>query len=508
MLKYAAADYCIWDAWYLPIADTVHMYHLRSPRQGRELPDEQVAQLGYAVSDDLIHWQERPAAFGPEPGNDEDDIQPWTGCCLWHDDRGYLFYTMRGSRHQALVQNIGLATTTDPARWTRHSANPVITPDPTWYADIHRPTPGTVDCRDLIIARDPGGKGWWGFYATRIPASPLPATSAIACVWSADLIHWEHRPPAFVPGNIACVEVPDVFELDGLWYMTCLAGNTYGNRGYWSDPNVNMGTLYAVSDRPEGPYRMLDDNILLGSREMDTITCRSLMYQGTRYLLYTDMQRVDGIDGGGAYNGTLTTPKELRTDGQKLYAAYSPRIESEIIDELIAPGRLPARESTDEMLHRNWQVPVVEWSWQDSAIAADADGGWGVLAFEPTADSYIFEATIEFRGAVAAGLLLRGEDYHNRLTASLDRTAVTVEAVNLPLYDILQRRQLPAALFDRPIHLRVVSRLETVEIYVNDKLYLAFPRYRGIGSKVGLFVDRGSARFSGIRLRSLDVTPA
>jgi hypothetical protein len=52
----------------------------------------------------------------------------------------------------------------------------------------------------------------------------------------------------------------------------------------------------------------------------------------------------------------------------------------------------------------------------------------------------------------------------------------------------------------------LVNRLEHLEVYLNDELRLAFSRYHGLGGEVGLFVDRATAHFEGVRLRELAVT--
>jgi len=99
-------------------------------------------------------------------------------------------------------------------------------------------------------------------------------------------------------------------------------------------------------------------------------------------------------------------------------------------------------------------------------------------------------------------LAIRMKGFFDQAVVALDRERQTIEFAELPAYHVLQRRQT-AINPGRAIHLRVVSRLEQIEVYLDEELYLAFPRYRGIGGKVGLFVDRGTARFSGLRMRSL-----
>ena len=58
--------------------------------------------------------------------------------------------------------------------------------------------------------------------------------------------------------------MPEVFFLDGRWYMICLTSTGHGNRGGFSEPNVTRGTIYAMAERPERPYQEIeDDNVLM-----------------------------------------------------------------------------------------------------------------------------------------------------------------------------------------------------------------------------------------------------
>ena len=87
---------------------------------------------------------------------------------------------------------------------------------------------------------------------------------------------------------------------------------------------------------------------------------------------------------------------------------------------------------------------------------------------------------------------------------ALDAAEGVVFFAEAPAFDFLERRRTPIPL-GVPIRLRVVSRLEHIEVYVNDELRLAFSRYRSLSGQVGLFVDRGRANFTDIRVRELDV---
>ena len=57
-------------------------------------------------------------------------------------------------------------------------------------------------------------------------------------------------------GTHGTVEAPEVFPLDGRWYLTCLTGNTHGNRPPMST-RARHGLDVWVSERPE-PYREIE----------------------------------------------------------------------------------------------------------------------------------------------------------------------------------------------------------------------------------------------------------
>ena len=270
-MNYSPTDLYVWDAWYMAVDDQVHAYHLARKRGAANVAADVENSLGHAVTRDLVHWEQRPPAFGPDPANPLDDRQPWTGCAVWHEGRGYLYYTMRGSADQCRIQRIGLATSADGEHWQRHAGNPIIVPDPRWYATDQAPVPRIVDCRDLIVIPDPKG-GWLGFYATRIPGSPgrrrgepggeLPQTAAIACVRSPDLLRWEHLPPAFAPGGPFNVRVsidrrPRLDKIAG-WdggTLGTIAGLTVGRDG---EVYVLLSDGYGFWGRSE--LRVLDRN--------------------------------------------------------------------------------------------------------------------------------------------------------------------------------------------------------------------------------------------------------
>ncbi|HEY3378489.1 MAG TPA: hypothetical protein VGL77_13440, partial [Armatimonadota bacterium] len=270
----------------------------------------------------------------------------------------------------------------------------------------------------------------------------------------------------------------------------------------FSDPNIDGGTIFAVADRPQGPYWELTDNLLLGARTTSPVSMRSVLFQGERYALYTDRERVGRTDNGAIAYGTITTPKVLRTDGERLYAAYSPRIESRVTEELIAPSVLPQR--VDEQLLTWWSLPTARWTW-GTHITGASRTGCGVVAFAPRVESYIYEANITLHAQGAAGLAMRIDGSYSGAAVILDAKEQSISYAELPNFVCFYEKRMTPIPIGEPMHLRVVNRLEHIEIYLNDELRLAFSRYAGLGGRVGLFIDRGHATFSDIRLRTLRV---
>ena len=163
---------------------------------------------------------------------------------------------------------------------------------------------------------------------------------------SRDLIHWTHEPPAFIPSSgYGVVEVPDVFYLEGRWWMTCATGNFDGVRAGYHDPYIVMGTIYASAERLEGPYHEHDDNVLMGSMEFNGFSCRSVVWKGRRYLMHSQGERRGRQDRGPATLGSLAAPKELRVSPQgNLRPMYSPLIEQRISADLISSSTPPRLE--------------------------------------------------------------------------------------------------------------------------------------------------------------------
>lgn len=505
MLTYNPDGMSMWDTWCIEHDGAVHAFYLQrlSPDSKRNQPDED--WIGHAVTRDLIHWEERGLALSPgEPGS-LDDMQPWTGCVYKCGNKFHMYYTMRSTRDGGAGQHIGLAISDDLDTWVRYPGNPIISPDPRWYVSHDNPLfRGTVDCRDLIIVEHPDGGKWLGYYAARIPAGEMAESAVIALVQSTDLIHWEHLPPAFAPEKYACIEVPDVFHLDGRWYMTCLSGNGYGNRGMYTDPHITSATIYASADNPEGPFVELDDdNVLIGGNPTTGYSCRSLIFKGDRYLLYTEPSMTSGI----AFS-TLSPPNYLRAmpDG-RLRACYSDRTQGWRKKALIEAGSLP-EISIQPYPHAAWALRAGNWEIRNGAYYGESRTGWQIADIIDAELNIEMEATIRLEEGAACGLAYRLNKSYDftgpAMVFGIDAIEQTVFAANLTDFTFNGKRSFPVET-GRDYHIRLCIRRPRIEIYIDDVLILqtAAVFADASASALGLFIDRGSAVIKNVRAFSL-----
>lgn len=475
----------MWDTWFVEDRGQVHMFHLQRLAAGSKRSAAEADHIGHAVSRDLIHWRECPLTVGPGEAGGLDDLQPWTGCAVVHQGTFHLFYTMRSSRENARSQRIGLATSSDLTNWSRHPQNPVIRPDPRWYVHEGKPQPEKkVDCRDLIVVRDPAAQGWLGFYAATVPAEEEAEGACIAAVRSRDLIHWDPLPAAFRPQRYGEVEVPDVFLLGGRWWMICLTSHGHGNRGGFADPHVVRGTLCAVADRPEGPYREpAGDNILLGGDDTSGMSVRSVEFEGKRYAFFTEGTR-------------LSPPMELRaTQDGCLRLMWSERQNLWRGASLLGAA-LPAPAAL--RTHHTGGIGGGRWELTSEGVYRGiARSGWQVGDLKVGAANMEVEASLTLVSGVAAGLVVRAnrQSPHaaDDFVIGLDAKDCCAFATRPSLFLPANRRAFPVE-HGRAYRLRLYVRDERYELFVDDALVLqgAFPSsFHRLDSSLGLLVDRG-----------------
>ncbi|MDO5552854.1 MAG: hypothetical protein Q4G68_03755 [Planctomycetia bacterium] len=291
------------DTWFLQEGNTTHVYHLQMnlPNSSRPDPDN---PIGHAVSMDLLHWTEMPPALYPgKPGEKAYDDGPlFTGSAVLHEGVFYNFYCANhfeslGPNKPKDRQSMCLAVSHDGTNFTKYENNPIIEPTRgkyfNWYEEIAPFTHHArewVDCRDMIVIKDPNSKGWLGYCVMRRKdAKNAFESSCIVLCRSDDLYHWEVGDPVCSPNRFNCFEVPDVFELDGRWFMLALTGDSFGQNDRWSDPDITEGTLVFEAESPLGPFTEVRNNLMLAAKynKKEGYSARTVQRNGERLMLFT-----------------------------------------------------------------------------------------------------------------------------------------------------------------------------------------------------------------------------
>lgn len=250
-------DKWVWDFWLAHDDQVHHIFYLQAPRSlGNSELRHHNASIGHAVSFDLTHWTVLPDALQPGRPGSWDDLATWTGSVLHHDGRWYMLYTGIRRSEQGLIQRIGLATSEDLVRWTKHPDNPVLEADPRWYEllDLRRwrdqswrdpwlfvdPVDGTIGC--LITARSRNG-------------SPDGA-GVIARARTRDFVLWDVLPPVTPVGEFAQVECPQLIWSAGrsLILFSCLEEDHTTTRLQRLGRPCQAGTYFFAASELWGHY--------------------------------------------------------------------------------------------------------------------------------------------------------------------------------------------------------------------------------------------------------------
>jgi beta-fructofuranosidase len=482
------------DTWQFSDGDKVHAFFLQW-RDFDDINDAESGSIGHLVSKNMLDWEELPHALLKGESGSFDELDLWTGSCIKRDGKYYLFYTSRNTVNSN-ANAISLATSDDGVNFVKYEGNPVITPDKRYYCSNGSSTPlavhsnldsALVDCRDLQVIYDEKSGCYYGYVAMRRPANECTQTSVIALAKSYDLMNWEQLPPVYVPDKYHCVETPDVFEMDGKWYMICLTGNHYGQRNPTGDPNMTgCLTVYAVSDSPEGPFVDPEgDNVLLGSSQLSGICAKSVLHKGKRYLFYTQSNLSPNND-----VRTLAYPKEIVTDGKGGLALKW----FDGVSELYTSAEKPFTSENAIVNYGRWGS-IVPVDFENGSVTLSPVSDWSLQAFNVNAGNFVLKTTVKTDGARGAGIVygIDGETVYcsNRL-ALLDFEGNEVLFTKLRNFPRLNGRRV---IFDKNEYELTLLVIDTaIEIYLDGKLVLHHQEDR-LSGKIGFLAERGRVTF-------------
>ncbi len=256
-------DFWTWDFWIAKDEDTYHLFFLKAPKS---LGDPNLrhgnARVGHAVGTDLRAWTVLDDALAPGTDGAWDDLAIWTGSTLFAEGRWHMFYTGINQREGGRHQRIGLATSEDLVTWTKHP-EPVLTFDAEHYEGAVEGWP-EIDWRDPWVYWSPEAERYRMLFTARAPGGEVDERGVVGLASSTDLLAWTAEAPMLAPQEFGHLEVPQLFEEAGRWYLSY---SVYGERHSAKRRAlhaVETGTHYAVAPSESGPWTTLHPEFFCG----------------------------------------------------------------------------------------------------------------------------------------------------------------------------------------------------------------------------------------------------
>lgn len=280
-----------------------HLFHLVLPNHDF---------IAHAVSKDGMTWRRvRNALFVGDPGAWDDDML-WTMHVTPDPERSgswRMFYTGLARSEYGRVQRVGCARSQDLHTWERcNSGLYPLEISEQWYESRVDEGRSWVSFRDPFFYNDPSTGERLLLAAARVKDGPVIRRGCVSVARETAPDRFEFGPPLCYPRLYDDVEVPNLLQIEGRYYLIGSIREDTKIR-YWH------------ADQIDGPYQNFADNVLLPEGNYAARICRV----GDRYLLFNFFQRRVISYGKEVMARLLPPPKELTTDdaGRLILRSFS-----------------------------------------------------------------------------------------------------------------------------------------------------------------------------------------
>lgn len=492
-MKYKGTYFNMWDTWYLNVNDTVHGFHLKSHR-GDDW------NVGHIYTEDLLHFKKMRDVLEtlPEEQYPDDCLGKYTGCAVEKDGTYYLYYTMRD---RVCSEKIGLATSTDLEHFTEYENNPVFDLDNELFVVNEKGK--KTNCRDMLIVYDEERKKYFGYFAAMANIKDRGELGVIGVTESLDLIHWDKQKIVYVPEFNGVIEVPNVFKIDGKWYMTLMTSTQYGAKGAVSDPNLNSYIIWAFADSPDGEFKCGEDNVFLGSTRINNgYALRCVEYKGKLYAMYIERSE---------YGSAISLPKEVKVIDEALRPCYTDILKNirtgrvwDNLDFIRIPATLAWENVIAGKLYKSDEcIKVTGYKNSLQAFKADIDSVKSVeVEFNLAGD---FEE---------AGLVLYCSD--DKIEKTYNSDGIWKDYVwsanyisfnkkeiifNKGMTEPVTKRELKT---EGKLNVRVIAMEGQLEVYVNNVLFIECGMETKSYITPGVFAFSGTAEISDFKVYEIE----
>jgi beta-fructofuranosidase len=428
-----------WDGQY-------HVFYQYNPTG----PFHGTIHWGHAVSDDLIHWEDRPIALSPSPdGPDRDGC--WSGCAVDDDGVATVLYT--GGRDTAQLPCLATAADDDLTRWRKDPDNPVIEELPD-DPDVLQTEDWDGEFRDHCVWREDGE------WHQLIGAGIEDGGGAALLYTSPGLREWEYRGPVLAGDRDTAGTVWECPELVDFGEKQLLHVSNYEDVVYY------LGS-YTDGDFTVERNGKLDHGDLYAPQSMRTDDGRTLTWG------WVPEARDVSAQWDAGWSGSLSVPRELSLadDGglcQRPAAELAGLRESNSRVETVrlADGDSHPLDVASRQFELRCTVELLDADAVELAVLATPDG----------------EERTPIRYTGHSELVV------DRSAASADPRATT------------DGQRMPVTPYDAPLDLHVFVDGSVVEVFANDRHCLTSRAYptRADARGVSLSATGGRATVTGL----------
>lgn len=331
-------------------------------------------------------------------------------------------------------------------------------------------------------------------------------TTALAT--SKDLKHWQVQKPLYAPFLFDSHECPDLFEIDGTWYLIF---STYTR--WWE-------TRYRMAKTPYGPWETPKDD-LLDNRAF--YAARTTEANGKRYLIgWTAIREEDDDTKNYLWGGSLTAHILTKRPDGTLGVAPVKEVEEVFYSPVPLQPETPFGDGKWHTSGDFENIPAIgapdsgtssaragkagkaDFSAPKASPVFTAEGnGFSALPLGSLSDSSEILADVRIESG-AAGIFFRAKtaefDEWCMLRVDVKRERVFFDRFNKFFFDqhFDEERPLPLSP-DGKYRVKIINYGSMILIYVND-VALSTRCYAYAGGEVGLFAEDGKAEFSSVSL--------
>lgn len=462
-----------------------HLFHLVLPNHDF---------IAHAVSEDGLSWRRvKNALYVGEPGAWDDDML-WTMHVTADPENSgkwRMFYTGLSRQEYGRVQRVGLATSSDLLHWERVEGNGY----PLQITGEHYESSADegrkwVSFRDPFFFTDPASGRRMLLASARVNRGPLVRRGCVGVAEEVRPGHFEFVEPLHQPRLYDDIEVPNLFQINGRYY---LLGSIR------EDTKVH----YWYADSLDGPYLNFFDNVVLPRGNYAARVCR----HGDDLLLFNFFAKQENHFGRDITKKLLPPPKQVVTDVSGRIRLKSYRGFDKLVNERCD---LPPADRMDRLFGN----PLARAAGPAQELHLGCPSGYEAFLFPQDHESFRLRCSLRLEGSGKCGMVLRINDNGDGYYLSLDLlkgiaqlrawgTNFDGETEHAFEYD-----QLQAGYFvsrdDGPWELEVIAHGMYLEVSINGSVTLSLVDETYGQGRVGFYTESAKIEVRRVTLERLD----